>query len=189
MSHIRVSQAVVFSALALALILPASAAAGTHVAIGVGFGGPFYPYYWGGPWGYGPWGYPYYGPYGPYPYAPYGYGYGYDRPTGEVHIKSPDPNAMIYIDGSYEGRAHNLKTLHLPPGTYDVEQRIGPDVQRQRLYVVADRSARLEFAKPGTHANSNAAPPPPPDTNQQPAPPPSPESNSAPAPAPQPQRQ
>jgi hypothetical protein len=198
MSHIRFSRALVFAALAVALILPASAAARTRIGVGVGFYGG-YPYGGYGPWGYGPWGYPYYGGYG---YAPYGYGGYYGRPMGEVHIKSPDSNAMIYINGAFAGCAHDLKTIYLAPGTYNIEQRIGSDVQKERLYVLANRSLKVEFDKPGTHA---AVPPagardrgperipdnaPPPDMNQQPAPPaPGPESNSAPQPAPAPSSQ
>ena len=177
MSHIRLSRVILFAALAMAMILPASAAARVRFGVGVGFYG--YPY------AYGPWGYPYYGyvPYGPYGYAPYGYGYGYGygRPLGEVHIKSPNPDAQIYINGAYAGRAHDLKTVYLVPGTYNIEQRIGSDVQKERLYVLANRSLRLEFDKPGTH------PIPPPDADHQPGPPPEePDADSAPQPAPQP---
>ena len=179
MSHIRFSRAVVFAALAMALILPASAAARTHVGVGVGFYGG-YPYGYG-PWGYGPWGYPYYAY--PYAYAPYGYGGYYGRPMGEVHIKSPESNAMIYINGAFAGRAHDLKTIYLAPGTYNIEQRIGSDVQKERLYVLANHSLKIEFERPGAHS---AVPPPPPDANQRPA---GPESNSAPQPAPEPRSQ
>jgi hypothetical protein len=179
MSHIRFSRTIIFLALATALILPASAAARTRFGVGVGFGyygAPFYPD------GYGPWGYPYYG-YAPY-YGPYGpYGYYSGRPMGEVHIKSPDSNAQIYINGAFAGRAHDLKTIYLAPGTYNIEQRIGSDVQKERVYVLANRSLKIEFDKPGTAPTA----PPRPDANQQPAPPaPRPEANAAPQPAPAP---
>ncbi|HVJ04219.1 MAG TPA: hypothetical protein VM578_00955 [Candidatus Saccharimonadales bacterium] len=188
MSHIRFSRAVVLAALAVALILPASAAARTHVGVGVGFYGG-YPYGYG-PWGYGPWGYPYYAY--PYAYAPYGYGGYYGRPMGEVHIKSPDSDARIYINGAFAGRAHDLKTIYLAPGTYNIEQRIGSDVQKERLYVLANRSLKIEFDRPGTHSTAPSAGtpsydgPPPPDANRRPA---GPESTPAPqtAPAPEPQ--
>jgi len=157
MAHIRVSKTIVFLALAVSLILPATAAA--RVGVGVGFyggywGGPFYPYYgWG----------PYYGY--PYGYAPYGYG---GRPMGEVKIKSPDSNAQIYINGSFVGRAHDLKRFYLKPGTYNFEQRIGTDVQKQRVYVLANRSLKIDFGKPGT-------PSPVPSPSPQPLPDPLPE--------------
>ncbi len=183
MSHIRFSRALIFAALAVALILPASASARTRVGIGVGFYGG-YPYGGYGPWGYGPWGYPYYGGYG---YVPYGYGYN-GRPMGEVRIKSPDSNAMIYINGAFAGRAHDLKTIYLAPGTYNIEQRIGSDVQKERLYVLANRTLKIEFDKPGIHAAvpSDRGPERVPENAP---PPPGPESNSAPQPAPAPQSQ
>jgi hypothetical protein len=181
MSHIRFSKAIVFAVLAVAMILPASAAARARFGVGVGFGyfgGPFYPY------GYGPWGYPYYG------YPAYGYGsYGYGRPVGQLHIKSPVPKAQIYINGAFAGNAHALKNIYLAPGTYNVEQRIGNDVQKERVYVLADRSLTIEFDPPGTHSGPapNAAPAPRQDAVPQPPPDaPRPEANTAPQPAPVP---
>jgi hypothetical protein len=196
MSHIRFSRMMLFAALAASLILPASAAARQRFGIGIGYyggyggyyGGPFYPY----GYGYG------YGPYGGSGYAPYG-GYGYypGRPLGEVHIKSPDPKAQIYINGAFAGQAHDLKTLYLAPGTYNIELRIGTDVQKERVYVLASRSLKLEFDKPGvTHnrapnaapdAAPDAAPNPRPEAIPQPAPEQArPEANIAPQPTPAP---
>jgi hypothetical protein len=148
MSHIRFSRFIILAALVVLMLIPASAAA--QIGFGIGFYGPAYPWgYWGG-YGY---------PYGPYAYAPYGYGYGSGRPLGEVKIKSPDSNAQIYINGSLAGRAHDLKRIYLKPGTYNVEQRIGGDVQKQRVYVLAYRSVKIEFGKPGTPSPQPAPPP------------------------------
>jgi hypothetical protein len=190
MSHIRFSRMMLFAAFAAALILPASAAA--RVGVGIGFyggyyGGPFYPY----GYAYGPYGYPFgYAPYGPYGYYP-------GRPLGEVHIKSPDAKAQIYINGAFAGRAHDLKTLYLAPGTYNIEQRIGTDVQKERVYVLANRSLKIEFDKPGVahsgapNGTPNTAPAPRPEANPQPAPEARPDANIAPqtAPAPPPEAQ
>ncbi len=177
MSHIRLSRIFLVLALALVVLVPLSAAARVVFGVGVGpiFPWGYYGYY--GPYGYAypyGWGYPaYYGPYGPYAYGPYGYGYGYGRPVGEVQIKSPDSNAQIYINGALAGRAHDLKKIYLKPGTYTIEQRIGNDVQKERVYVVANRSLKIEFGKPGT---PSPTPPPPepqtrPDANAAPPPP------------------
>ncbi len=164
MLHIRLSRTLIVLALLITVLVPLSAAA--HVVFGVGVG-PIFPWgYYGyyGPYGYGypyGWGYPaYYG--GGYAYGPYGYGYGYGRPVGEVQIKSPDPNAQIYINGALAGRAHDLKKMYLKPGTYTIEQRIGNDVQKERVYIVANRSLKIEFGKPGTHSSTPppSAPPP-----------------------------
>jgi hypothetical protein len=162
MSHIRFSRLFVFAALAVAMMIPVSAAA--HVGIGIGFYGPVYP------WGY----------YGPYAYGPYGYGpYGYPgRLLGEVRITSPDSNAQIFINGALAGRAHDLKRFYLVPGTYNIEQRTGNDVQKQHVYVIANRTLRIEFGKPGTASPQVDLPPARPETGVAPQP--------APAPAPVP---
>jgi hypothetical protein len=142
MSKIRISRTVLFIALAASflIMLPASASA---QRFGFGFYGPAYP------WGY----------YGSYYGYPYGYG---GRPLGEVHIKTPDPNAQIYINGAFAGRSHDLKRFYLVPGTYNIEQRIGTDVQKQHVYVIANRSLKLEFGLPGTPSPQPPPPPPPP---------------------------
>ena len=142
-----------------------------RVGVGIGFYGPVVPWGWGYP--YGPYGY--YGPYGPYGY--------YGRPVGEVHIKGPDPNAQIFINGAFAGRAHDLKHFYLVPGT-NIEQRIGNDVQKEHVFVIANRSLKIEFGKPGT-ASPQVTPPPPvpqanPDAGMVPQPAPAP----APPPAP-----
>jgi hypothetical protein len=127
------------------MLVPAPASAGVRVGLGFygGYYGPIYPY----------------GFYGPYPY-PYAYPYGYyaARPLGEVKIKSPDDDAQIFINGAFAGRAHDLKRFYLVPGTYSFEQRIGPDVQKQRVFVIANRTLKIEFGKPGT-PSPQAAPP------------------------------
>jgi hypothetical protein len=161
MSHIRFSRAILFAALvaSLLVIVPAPAAA-QRVRVGF-YGG--YGFYGGGP---------YWGPWGGY-YPGYGYGYYPGRPLGEVHLKSPDSKAEIYINGALAGRAHDLKRFYLAPGTYNIEQRIGSDVQKQRVYVIANRSLKLEFDKPGVVHNP-PPPPPAPGTNATPPPAPAP---------------
>jgi hypothetical protein len=161
MSPMRTSRIIVFAVLAVCftLILPGAAFAGPRVGIGVGFGyGPFYPYGF-----YGPWGSPYYG------YAPYG---PYGRPLGEVHIKAKQPDAQIFINGSYAGRAHDLKHFYLVPGTYYIEQRIGNDVQKERIYVLADRNVTLDFGRPAAPSSTAPSGAPRPEANPQPPPPP-----------------
>lgn len=182
MSRSRISRVIVFAALAVCFLLTVpTPAAAQRVGIGIGFygGGPFYPYGYYGPWGYPSYGYAGYD--GPYGYGPYG------RPMGEVHIKSPNSDAQIFVNGSFAGRARDLKRFYLAPGTYNIEQRIGNDVQRERVYVLANRNVTVEFGKPGTappvaapHAPSNAAPNPPPYSA------PAPEANPQPQSMPQP---
>lgn len=108
----------------------------------------------------GVWGPPVYYPYpGPYYYYPYpDYYYGRPHPLGEVKLKSPDKNAYIFINGSFAGRARDMKHFNLAPGTYDIEQHIGNDVQYQRIYVVADHRVQVTFGPVGT---PSPQPPPP----------------------------
>jgi hypothetical protein len=169
MSRIRFSRTILLATLAASLMLLLSATASARVF--VGFGVPFG--YWGAPYGYwGPYGYPY----GPYGYPAYGYpGYG-GRQLGEVHIKTPVSDAEIYINGSFAGRAHHVKHIYLAPGSYKIEQRIGTDVQTQRVYVTAYRKINVEFGRPGTPSPPDTAPPPPPG--------PAPESGPGPEPGP-----
>src|ERR1039457_6406025 len=101
MSRIRISRTVLLATLAASLMLLLPATASARVVVGFGFGFPVYGGYWE-PYPYGPYGYPPYGSYG-YPGAYGRYG---GRPIGEVRIKSPEPDAEIYINGSFAGRAH-----------------------------------------------------------------------------------
>jgi hypothetical protein len=167
MLRTRLSRVILFGVLALSLlvIMPAPAFAGPRIGVGFygggwGWGGP----YWGG-------GYPgyYYG--GPYGYYGPGYGYG-GRPLGEVKVKSPDSKAQIYINGAFAGRAQDMKRFYLAPGTYNIELRIGNDVQKQKVFVIANRSLKIEFDKPGVVHNPPPAPEAPPPPAQAPAPPP-----------------
>jgi hypothetical protein len=164
MARHRMSLTVLLAVLAAAMILfvPSPAMARPHWGGGFygGWYGPYYPYgpygYWGpyySPYGWGAYGYPYYGP--------DGYYYG-GRRLGEVRIKSPDKNASVYINGSYAGRAHDLKRFYLKPGAYSIELRTEGQVWKHRIYVLADRSVKIDFTKAGPVAPEPPPPPPPP---------------------------
>src|SRR5580658_10413798 len=88
---------VAFAAMTLA---PMTASA-ARVFVGAGFyGGP----YWG----------PYWGP-----------GYAYVSPvTGEVKIDTKLKDARVFINGAFAGTTKEAKTLHLRPGTYNIEVRL-----------------------------------------------------------------
>ena len=153
MSRIRISRTILHATLAASLLLLLPAPASARVVVGFGVGYPVYPNGYWGPYGnpYGPYGYP--GPSGPY-------GYG-GRPLGQVQIKTPVSDAEIYINGSFAGRAHDLNKFYLAPGTYRIEQRIGTDVQKQRIYVAANGKVNVQFGKPGTPSPPEMPPPPP----------------------------
>jgi hypothetical protein len=99
-----------------------------RVIVGPGFG-------WGG-WGW-------YNPYwGPYPY-PYGY-YNYVPETGAVKFHTDVKDAEVYIDGAYAGTVGKLKTIHLRPGTYNIELRAPGRTQfDKKVYVAAGKTLHL----------------------------------------------
>jgi hypothetical protein len=49
----------------------------------------------------------------------------------------------VFLDGSYAGTTHDNKTMHLRPGSYNLEIReAGNTAFAQRIYVVAGGNAR-----------------------------------------------
>jgi hypothetical protein len=136
----------------MVLALPSPAFAAPRVIVGV-YGG--YGPYWG-PWG--GWGYP-------------GYGYYGGRSLGEVHVKSPNGDAQIFINGAFAGRAKDMKHFYLRPGTYFIEQRNGAEVQKVKVYVTAGKTLKIEFDKKAIPGQNEAdMPPPPPAATPAPAP-------------------
>jgi hypothetical protein len=98
---------------------------------GVWFGGP-YAYGWYGP---GPYWGPYWGGY---------YGYGYYNNMGAIKVDTKAKNAEIFINGAFASNTHDNKTLHLRPGTYNVEIREGGQMRlSQRVYVTAGKTLHL----------------------------------------------
>jgi hypothetical protein len=89
------------------------------------------------------WGWGWYAPYwGAYPYPYYGY---YPGPaTGELKFDTHDKQAQVYIDGSYAGTVGEVKTMHLRPGSYDIEVRgqAGADFN-QKVYIAAGKTLHL----------------------------------------------
>jgi hypothetical protein len=87
------------------------------------------------------WGYsPYWG--APYPYS-YGY-YGYGPATGAVKFDTDVKAAEVYIDGAYAGTVGKLKTMHLKPGSYDIEVRAPGRTQfDKKVYIAAGKTLHL----------------------------------------------
>ena len=100
-----------------------------HVFVGPRFG-----------WGYSSWGW---GPYG-YPYGYGYYGYGYAPATGALKFDTKVKDAEVYINGAYAGTVGDLKTMHLRPGTYDVEVRSPGRTQfAEKVYVANGKTLKL----------------------------------------------
>jgi hypothetical protein len=89
--------------------------------------------YWGPYWG------PYWRP------AYYGY-YGYPI-AGQVKLDTKVKTAEVFIDGAFAGTTHDARTMHLRPGTYNIEIReLGVTKFNERVYVVAGKTLHLRPA-------------------------------------------
>jgi hypothetical protein len=90
-------------------------------------------------------GWGWYGPYwGPYPYYGYYGGYYYGPATGAVKFDTSVKNAEVYINGAYAGTVGKVKTLHLRPGSYNIELR-APGYMRyaEKIYVAPGKTLHL----------------------------------------------
>jgi PEGA domain len=115
-------------AVALMTLAPMGASAAIRGAVVVGPSFGWYSPFWG----------PYWGPYG----GPYGY-YSYPN-AGEIKVDTKVKSAEVYIDGAYAGTTHENKTMHLRPGSYNIEIREnGQTPFSQRVYVVAGKTIHL----------------------------------------------
>jgi len=110
------------------LFVPAGAqAARFGVFVGPTFGWGWYAPYWG-----------------PYPYGIYGGNY-YGAPTGAVKFDTSVKNAEVYINGAYAGTVGKLKTLHLQPGSYNIELRAPGYLQyAERIYVAPGKTLHVK---------------------------------------------
>lgn len=112
-------------ALALMTLIPMSASAAIRGFVGVGG-------YWGGPY----WG-PYYGYYGYY--GPYGY-----PSAGQIKLDTKVKNAEVFINGAFAGMTQQDKSMHLRPGTYNIEIReLGQTKFTQQVYVAPGKTLHL----------------------------------------------
>jgi hypothetical protein len=120
---------------AAVLMLPAAAQAMPHFVGGGRFGvfvGPSFGWGWYNPyWGY--WG----------PYGYYG-GYYYGPATGAVKFDTRVKDAEVFINGAYAGTVGKLKTLHLRPGSYNLELRAPGGMQyAERIYVAPGKTLHV----------------------------------------------
>ncbi len=97
---------------------------------GAGFDCGFWPYYSGAFSPYYPWGY------FPYFAAP---DYG-----GEIHLKTSDPTASVYLNSAYAGPVSKLKSFRLQPGVCDLELKTADArVFRQKIYVLTGKTLKI----------------------------------------------
>jgi PEGA domain len=86
-------------------------------------------------------GFGYYDPFwGTYPYD----GYAYANSGGTVKFDTQNRDAAVFIDGGYAGTVGKLKSLHLRPGTYNVELRTqGATPYTEKVYVAAGKTVHI----------------------------------------------
>ncbi len=112
--------------LAFAPMTASAAIRGGFVVVGPGFYGPAYSPFWGPYWG------------GPY--------YGYPN-SGEVKLETPVKDAQVFINGAFAGTTKENKTMHLRPGSYNIEIREGQQTPfAEQVYVVAGQTVHLKPA-------------------------------------------
>jgi hypothetical protein len=105
--------------------MSASAAVRGFVAVGRPYVGVFFSPFWGPYWG---------SPYGPYYYTN----------AGEVKLDTKVRDAQVFINGAYAGTTHENKTMHLRPGSYNIEIREAGHPQfTENVYVVAGKTLHL----------------------------------------------
>ena len=103
-------------------------------AFGRGFVVVGRPYYGGG------WYSPFWGPYWGPAYRGY---YAYPN-SGEVKLDTKVKEAQVFINGAYAGTTHQNKSMHLRPGSYNIEIReSGRAPYAEKVYVVAGKTLHL----------------------------------------------
>ena len=112
-------------AVALSSLAPIGASAAVRVVVGGPVYGGFYRPFWG----------PYWGPaYGTY-YAPN---------SGEVKLDTKVKDAQVFINGAFAGTTKDNKSMHLRPGSYNIEiKEAGNTAYAQKVYVEAGRTLHL----------------------------------------------
>jgi hypothetical protein len=83
---------------------------------------------------------PYWGPY----WGPAYYG-GYYTYAGQVKLDTKVKNAEVFINGAFAGTTHQNRTMHLRPGSYNIEIReLGQTKFVEQVYVVPGKTVHLQ---------------------------------------------
>ena len=109
----------------LALAPMTASAARVGVVVGPGVYGPgWYSPYWAGYWGPGPY-------------------YAFPN-SGEVKLDTKVKDAQVFINGAYAGTTKENKTMHLRPGSYNIEVREAGQIRlSEQVYVAAGKTIHL----------------------------------------------
>jgi hypothetical protein len=125
--EVNMKRGLLILAAAVMALTPMSAPAAVRgfVAVGRPYYGGFYRPYWG----------PYWGSY---------YGVGAYPNSGEVKLETKVKDAQVFINGAYAGTTHDNKTMHLRPGSYNIEiKEAGRTPYAERIYVLRDKTLHL----------------------------------------------
>ena len=108
------------------MLAPMSSYGRGFVVVGRPYYGGWYSPFWGPYWG------PAYGGYYAYPNS------------GEVKLDTKVKDAQVFINGAYAGTTHQNKSMHLRPGSYNIEIReSGRAPYAEKVYVVAGKTLHL----------------------------------------------
>jgi hypothetical protein len=125
----KMKKGLLILAAALMTLAPVSAPAAVRAFVTVGrpYYGGFYRPFWGSYWG------PAYG------------GYYFANPNaGEVKLDTKVKDAGVFINGAYAGTTHENKSMHLRPGSYNIEIReAGSTRYAEKVFVVAGKTLHL----------------------------------------------
>lgn len=113
---------------AVMTLAPMTASAGIRAGFVVGgpvyYGPGWYSPFWGAYWGPGP--------YYSFPHA------------GQVKLDTKIKDAQVFVNGAYAGTTKENKTMHLRPGSYNIEIReAGQTAFTQQVYVTAGQTLHL----------------------------------------------
>jgi hypothetical protein len=116
---------ILVAAAAMAMAPMTASAARLVVVGGPVFGAGFYGPYWG----------PYWGPAYAYP------------ALGEVKIDTKAKDGEVFINGAFAGTTKDAKTMHLAPGSYNIEVRFaGAPALNEQVFVAAGKTIHLHPA-------------------------------------------
>ena len=91
---------------------------------------------WGWRWGWGP-----------FYHEPYWY---YQPDTGKIKLEQVDGKDQVYINGALTGKAADLKTIKLMPGSYSLEvKHNGKDALKEQVYVIPGKTVKLNVGDKG----------------------------------------
>lgn len=113
---------------ALMALMPVTVSAAVRGFVVVGPAPVWYSPFWAGYWGPA-----WVGPYYAYPHS------------GVVKLDTKLKDGQVFIDGAYAGTTQENKTMHLRPGSYNIEVRHdGETTLNERVYVAAGKTIHLK---------------------------------------------